>query len=125
MRCGLRELSLSGFLHIVPSSCPNLFDGFLSSRNVIPLVAGQIDRCGSFCNYSAMADPLNITPISGALGARVNGLNLASRLDLRITDLLKEALLKYLVLVFPNQELTPKVQLKIALLLYGIVFDHA
>ena len=61
-----------------------------------------------------MADPLNITLISGALGARVNGLNLASRLDLRTKDLLKEALLKYLVLVFPNQELTPKVQLKIA-----------
>ena len=61
-----------------------------------------------------MADSLNIIPISGALGARVNGLNLANRLDLRITNFLKEALLKYLVLVFPNQKLTPEDQLKIA-----------
>ena len=57
---------------------------------------------------------INIKPVSGALGAYVNGIDLTKTISPKTLKFLQDTLLDYLVLVFPNQNLTPKQFLKIA-----------
>ena len=54
-----------------------------------------------------MAAALTVTPISGALGAEVAGVDLARPLDDATVKALRTAWLEYLVLFFRDQELTP------------------
>jgi taurine dioxygenase len=58
----------------------------------------------------ASTHPLDITPLSPALGARVSGLDLATPLDSEAIVAIRQALLKHEVLLFENQELTPAQQ---------------
>ena len=57
---------------------------------------------------------INIKQVSGALGAYVNGIDLTKTISPKTLKFLQDTLLDYLVLVFPNQNLTPKQFLKIA-----------
>ena len=50
---------------------------------------------------------LDVTPLTGALGARVRGVDLAKPLDDATQLALDEAFHRYLVLTFPEQQLTP------------------
>lgn len=61
-----------------------------------------------------MATKLDIAPLSGALGAEVRGLDLAGKLDARTIGRVRKAFLKHQVLVFPDQDLTPRQQLAFA-----------
>lgn len=53
---------------------------------------------------------LEITPLSPTLGARVGGINLAQAMDAESVTEIRQALLKYEVLFFENQHLTPRQQ---------------
>lgn len=62
-----------------------------------------------------MADPsgrvtLQLRPVSGSLGAIVDGVNLADGLDDDLYAAIRQALLDYLVLFFPGQAITPAQQ---------------
>jgi taurine dioxygenase len=61
-----------------------------------------------------MTQKLDIEPISGALGAVIHGLDLSRKLDDATVKNIRKALLDHLVLVFPQQDLTPKQQLAFA-----------
>ena len=50
---------------------------------------------------------LELTPVAGALGAEVKGINLCGPLDQSHYQALNEALLKYEVLFFRDQAMSP------------------
>ena len=50
---------------------------------------------------------LDVTPIAGALGAEVRGVDLGGSLDAATVAEIRQALMDYLVISFPAQELTP------------------
>lgn len=52
----------------------------------------------------------HIEPLGGALGARVTGVDLSQSIDDDAFDAVHAAFLEYLVLVFPDQDLTPEQQ---------------
>ena len=54
------------------------------------------------------ADTLSIQPLAGALGAEVIGIDLAAPLTETTIKNIRQALLDHLVLVFRNQDITPK-----------------
>ena len=51
---------------------------------------------------------VNVRPITGALGAEIKGVNIASPLELEVVLEIRQAFLDHLVIVFHNQELTPQ-----------------
>ena len=53
------------------------------------------------------APALEIVPLSPTLGARVGGINLAQAMDAESVAGIRQALLKYEVLLFEDQHLTP------------------
>lgn len=59
-----------------------------------------------------MATGIEVKPVGAALGARVTGVDLAGDLDERTLAAIRTAFLEHLVLVFPDQDLTPEGQLK-------------
>ena len=61
-----------------------------------------------------MPNQINIAPLSGALGAEIDGINLAEPLTPMMVRRIRKAFLDNQVLVFPNQQLTPKQQLAFA-----------
>jgi taurine dioxygenase len=61
-----------------------------------------------------MRNQINITPLSGAIGAEIEGINLAEPLAPVQVKRIRKAFLDNQVLVFPNQELTPKQHLAFA-----------
>jgi taurine dioxygenase len=61
-----------------------------------------------------MPTQMDIAPLSGALGAEIRGINLAEPLATPTVKCIRNAFLDYQVLVFPNQNLTPKQQLTFA-----------
>ena len=61
-----------------------------------------------------MAEQLDITPIAGALGAEIHGVDLKRRLEPKTVEKIRKAFLKHQVLVFPDQDITPKQQLAFA-----------
>ena len=61
-----------------------------------------------------MPNQINIAPLSGALGAEIDGINLAEPLTPMMVKRIRKAFLDNQVLVFPNQQLTPKQQLAFA-----------
>ena len=52
-------------------------------------------------------DDIRIAPLAGALGAEVRGIDLAAPLDESCFAVIRRALLDYLVIFFPDQELGP------------------
>jgi taurine dioxygenase len=57
---------------------------------------------------------LDITPISGALGAEIHGINLAEDLSDEVIREIRQALLDHLVIFFRGQEMTPEQHLAFA-----------
>ena len=51
---------------------------------------------------------LTITPVAGAIGAEVNGVDIAAGIDADTAALLRQALLDHLVIFFRDQHLTPE-----------------
>jgi len=66
---------------------------------------------------------LEITPISGALGAEIRGVNLAEDLGDAIIHEIRQALLDYLVIFFRDQELTPEQHIRFAKK-FGTLDEH-
>ena len=56
------------------------------------------------------AGDIRIAPLSGALGAEICGVDLAAPLDESCFAVIRQALLDYLVIFFPDQELNPDQQ---------------
>ena len=54
---------------------------------------------------------LEITPVSGALGAEISGVNLAEDLDGSVIASIRQTLLDHLVIFFRDQAITPEQQL--------------
>ncbi|MBT6786761.1 MAG: hypothetical protein HOA43_05205, partial [Acidiferrobacteraceae bacterium] len=48
---------------------------------------------------------MQITPITGNIGAEISGLNLKQAISIDLQGILRDALGRYLVLVLPNQHL--------------------
>jgi taurine dioxygenase len=64
---------------------------------------------------SERPDSFVVTPLSGALGARADGVDLSLPLDDSMMALLKDAFLRHCVLIFPRQDaLTPEQQVAFA-----------
>jgi taurine dioxygenase len=57
---------------------------------------------------------LNITPLTGSIGARVEGVRLTEALDGATVDALRQAFLQHCVLVFRGQHIAPAAQLAFA-----------
>lgn len=57
---------------------------------------------------------LKISPLSGALGAEIQGVNVAEDLDAEVILEIRQALLDNLVIFFRDQELTPEEQIRFA-----------
>src|SRR4051812_26663646 len=57
---------------------------------------------------------ISVTPVTGVLGARVDGLDLRQPLTGQQQDEVRDALMKHLVLFFRNQDLTEDQQLAVA-----------
>ena len=57
---------------------------------------------------------LTITPISAALGAQIDGVDLTQPLSLEHRDAIEQALLKHQVIFFKNQPVTPQQQARFA-----------
>ena len=57
---------------------------------------------------------LTITPISSALGAQIDGVDLTQPLSLEHRDAIEQALLKHQVIFFKNQPVTPQQQARFA-----------
>ncbi len=60
------------------------------------------------------ADRLTVTPIAGALGAEIGGVDLSAPLDPETVAAMREALLEHLVIFFRDQALTPESFLRFA-----------
>ena len=54
--------------------------------------------------------PINVQPLTGAIGARVTGVDLSQELDAETFAAIQQALNEYLVLAFSDQDLTPAEQ---------------
>ena len=54
--------------------------------------------------------PIEVHPLTGAIGARVTGVDLSQDLDSETFSAIVDALNEYLVLTFPGQDLTPAAQ---------------
>ncbi|MEQ8229357.1 MAG: TauD/TfdA family dioxygenase [Rhodospirillales bacterium] len=54
--------------------------------------------------------PINVQPLTGAIGARVTGVDLSQELDAETFAAIRQALNEYLVLAFSDQDLTPAEQ---------------
>lgn len=52
-------------------------------------------------------EAFTVTPLAGALGARVDGIDLAAPMDDETFAAIEQAWYEHLVLLFPNQDLTP------------------
>ena len=57
---------------------------------------------------------IQVQPISGALGAQIEGVNLANPLSCGIATEIRQSFLDHLAIFFPNQKLTPLQQLVFA-----------
>ncbi len=57
---------------------------------------------------------LEVRPIAGALGAEIQGVDIARPLEREVVSEIRQAFLDHLVLFFRNQELTPQEQLAFA-----------
>ena len=57
---------------------------------------------------------LTITPISSALGAQIEGVDLTQPLSLEHRDAIEQALLEHHVVFFKNQSITPQQQARFA-----------
>ncbi|MGB0582584.1 MAG: TauD/TfdA dioxygenase family protein, partial [Limisphaerales bacterium] len=57
---------------------------------------------------------IQATPISGALGAEITGINLAENHSDEVTAQIREALLEHQVIFFRGQEFTPEQQIRFA-----------
>ena len=55
---------------------------------------------------------ITVTPISGALGAEIGGIDLSTALSDRMVAEVHEAMLKYHVLVFPGQKISDMDQVR-------------
>ena len=57
---------------------------------------------------------IDVKPVSGALGAEINGVDISAPLDAEVVSEIREALLNHLVIFFQNQHITPQQQLNFA-----------
>tara|TARA_B100000676_G_scaffold94896_1_gene94755 strand:- start:2379 stop:3248 length:870 start_codon:yes stop_codon:yes gene_type:complete len=63
---------------------------------------------------SILQSKITITPLSDVLGAKVTGADLSKPLDAPTVEILTQAWQKYIVLIFPDQDLSQGQQLKFA-----------
>lgn len=75
---------------------------------------GAMVAAGTAVYRCNMTLSLDLTPLSGVLGAEVTGIDLAGALDDDVVAALGEALVDHHVLVFRNQQLTPEAQMAFA-----------
>jgi taurine dioxygenase len=68
-------------------------------------------------------DTIQVRPLSGALGAEIEGVDLSRPLDERAMADVRRAFLEYLVIFFPNQDLTPAAQKDFARK-FGDIYVH-
>ena len=66
---------------------------------------------------------MKVIPVNGALGARIEGVNLSAPLSNAERDGILDAFYSYHVIVFPNQGLTPEQQVRFTELL-GPALPH-
>lgn len=66
---------------------------------------------------------MKVIPVNGALGARIEGVNLSAPLSNAERDGILDAFYSYHVIVFPNQDLTPEQQVRFTELL-GPALPH-
>ena len=57
---------------------------------------------------------IDVTPVSGALGAEITGVDISIPLDAEVVSEILKALLNHLVIFFQNQVITPQQQLNFA-----------
>ena len=57
---------------------------------------------------------IDVKPVSGALGAEINGVDISAPLDAEVVSEIRKALLNHLVIFFHNQLITPQQQLRFA-----------
>ena len=66
---------------------------------------------------------IDVKPVSGALGAEINGVDISLPLDAEVVSEIRKALLNHLVIFFQNQLITPQQQLNFAEL-FGIPMEY-
>ena len=66
---------------------------------------------------------IDVKPVSGALGAEINGVDISAPLDAEVVSEIRKALLNHLVIFFQNQLITPQQQLNFAEL-FGIPMEY-
>ena len=66
---------------------------------------------------------IDVKPVSGALGAEINGVDISDPLDAEVVAEIRNALLNHLVIFFQNQLITPQQQLNFAEL-FGIPMEY-
>jgi len=71
-----------------------------------------------------MTDPLDITPIAGALGAEIRGPDLSRKVDAAAASAILEALHEHKVIFFRGQTLAPAQQVDFAARLGTVFTDH-
>ncbi len=57
---------------------------------------------------------IDVSPVSGALGAEITGVDISLPLDVEVVSEIRKALLNHLVIFFQNQVITPQQQLNFA-----------
>ena len=57
---------------------------------------------------------IDVNPVSDALGAEINGVDISAPLDAEVVSEIRKALLNHLVIFFQNQYITPQQQLRFA-----------
>jgi taurine dioxygenase len=105
---------------------PVIFHGTGSSRlwnlefvrtNIDLLVSPNTERITDVANSRTVrtaSESITVSPIAGALGAEVNGVDLSKQLDNSIFNEIHQALLDHQVLFFHDQNLTPQQQASFA-----------
>ncbi len=63
---------------------------------------------------SVLKSQISVTPLSEAIGAKVTGVDISKPLDVDTVTQITQAWLDYIVLIFPNQDLTQEQQLTFA-----------
>ena len=63
---------------------------------------------------SVLKSEISVTPLSDVIGAKVTGVDISKPLDMDTVAQITQAWLDYIVLVFPNQDLTQDQQLTFA-----------
>ena len=66
---------------------------------------------------------IDVTPVSGALGAEITGVDISLPLDAEVVSEIRKALLNHLVIFFQNQVITPQQQLNFAEQ-FGVPMDY-